>query len=669
MENKILNLDDIDSEYSFIVEGREEDKYFCSCGEQFISSNEEEVLELSDTLSKKEPLNIFGEKIEDSDEFDDIYGDMYKDIKLALDKKVKCPHCEKNFSDPDVRRKLIPIGAYFISGYDFKETDTDLIFYYAKACPATASREFEGEKEYKVVFDESIKYIRFEKESKKLVFQDFGDTPEVEFDLDEAIKYVDRFFIKETNKVIDFMKLHMYVNRLANFVSDTKNSEIVSEFLESIRSAPTEIGMPYMKKLLAIFYGIIKYSNLSTVALTKGSQFLYDLMLECDIPSSKEMEESGATSPVGIFNFLVTKYINKLNEEVNEDNKDVHDFAFKSKQRIDYENAVNKEEEKLNYKVSDYESEVGYKINLNKNYKGGKVVKVDGKYQVMDAVDDGTISKFIYNHIENFSQYKQIIKYFKFYDKKGVISLLQRHNLDLLTHAIDTFYFRDKMEPKELDRVLCIIDDFIENRFFHKDYKNVREFSFVEYDDARMMMEIMQFDPKKHFNKIKTYEDLVAYHDNLVTFYKVKSEEEKTGAIKEFVSKFRFLESKGENDYEGPLEIHLLDSPGLIIKEGIDMRHSASQYAPNVAQGNYLMATVYNRDPKKPSGELERFTIGFKYYSRDGLEFDQVKGFANEQGSNRFKNLMMEYLTDKDVSFRPIKDLKLSEELEDGEEL
>ena len=667
MENKILNLDGIDSEYSFIIEGEEEDKYFCSCGEQFASSNEEEVLELSETLNGKQSLNTF-----DEDEEDEIYGGIYKDIKLALEKKVKCPHCEKNYSDPDVRRKLIPIGTYFISGYDFQETDTDLIFYYAKACPGTASREVDGVKEYKVVFDESIKYIRFEKESKKLTFQDFGDTPEIEFDLDEAIKYVDRFFVKETDKVIDFMKLHMYINRLANFVSDTKNSKIVSEFLESIRSAPTEVGIPYMKKLLSIFYGIIKYSNLSTVALTKGSQFLYDLMLECDIPSSKEMEESGATSPVNIFNFLVTKYINKLNEEVNEDNKDVHDFAFKSKQRIEYENEKNKEEEDLKFTVEDIESGVddaNYLIRQNKDYKSGKVVKVDGKYQVMDAVDDGTISKFIYNHIENFSQYKQIIKYFKFYDKKGVISLLQRHDLDLLTHAIDTFYFRDKMEPKELDRVLYIIDDFIENRFMFKSYVNVREFSFVEYDDARMMMEIMKFDPKKHFNKIKTYEDLVAYHDNLVTFYKVKSEEEKTGAIKEFVSKFRFLESKGENDYEGPLEMVLLDSPGLIIKEGIDMRHSASQYAPNVAQGNYLMATVYDRDPNRPKSELERFTVGFKYYSRDGLEFDQVKGFANEQGSNRFKNLMMEYLTDKDVSFRPIKDLKLSEELEDGEDL
>lgn len=668
MKNKILNLDNINTEYTFFLEGKEEDRYFCSCGEQFLSSNEEEVLELSDTLSKKEPIDISNIPLGVQEEFgdlDEVYGDMYKDIKLALDKKVKCPHCEKDFSDPDNKRKLVAIGTFFISGYNFKETDTDLLLFFAKASPGL----IEKDGEFKIIFDESIKYIRFEKETKKLFYQNFGDNPEVEFDLDKSIKYVDRFFKKETDKVIEFYQLHMYINRLANFVSDTKNSEIVSEFLEFIRSAPSDAGVPYIKKLLSIFYGIIKYSNLSTVALTKGSQFLYDLMLECDIPSSKEMEESKVTSPVKIFNFLVTKYINKLNRDVNEEDKESLDFSFKSKQRIDYENERNREAEDLKFTVEEDDSVKDFLINKNKNYKGGKVIKADGKFQVLDAVEDGTISKFIYNHISNFSQYKQIIKYFKFYDKKGVISMLQKHDLDLITHAIDSIYFRDKMGPKELDRVLCIIESYIETKFFFKDYDNIKNFSFVEYDDARMMMEIMKFDPNKHFNKIRTYDDLVDYHDNLVTFYKVKSEEEKTGAIRDFVLKFKFLETKGEEEYNGPLEIILHNSPGLIIKEGMEMRHSGAQYAPNVAQGNYILGSVYDRDPERPSKELERFTIGFKYHKRDGLEFDQIKGFANEQGSNRFKNLVMEYLTEKDVSFRPIKDLKLTAESNEEDEL
>ncbi|MEK6830224.1 MAG: hypothetical protein AABY15_08975 [Nanoarchaeota archaeon] len=652
IKESVLNLESqkIESEYSFIFEDRIADRYFCNCGEQFLSANEEEVVDLQHVL-------------EGQSEKDELYGSVYKDIKLSLDKKVDCPHCNKNFNNPEVKRKLIPIGDYFISGYEFQETDTDLVIYYAKACPGVIERvSNDGEKEYKIVFDESIKYIRFEKDTKRMYFQDFGDSPEAEFDLDGVIKYIDKFFTSDTEKIIKFYSLHMYINRLANFVSDTKNSNIVTEFLEFIRNTPNEVGAPYIKKLLSIFYGIIKYSNLSTIALTKGSQFLYDLMLECEIPSSEKMKNSGATSPVDIFNFLVTKYINKLNEEVNEDNKEAHDFAYKSKKRIEYEKEINKEEEELKYEVLDDDKEAKFIVRENKSYKGGKVIRADGKFQVMDAVDDGTISKFIYKKINNFSEYKQIIKYFKFYDKKGVISLLQKYNLELLTHAIDAFYFRSKMESDELDRVLQIIDSYLETRHFFKSYKNIVHFSFVEYDDAKLMMEVMGFDPKKHFNKIKTYEELVEYHDNLVKYYKVKSEIEKSGAIEEFVSKFKYLETKGEGDYTGPLEIKLFDTAGAIMKEGPEMRHSASEYAPNVAQGTYLMGSIFDRDPNRPAKEMERYTIGFKYDPKyKELEFDQVKGFANQLGSNRFKKLVIDFLTDKDVSFRPIRDLKLKE--------
>lgn len=656
LKNQILNLEKINTEYSFYFsESKNQDRYFCSCGNQFISKNEEEDgVDLN--YSKSEEYA------------DELYGNIYQDIKLALDVKVECSSCKKNFSNLDVRRKLITIGDYFISGYEFQETDTDLIFYYAKACPGISSRiNSEEISEYKIVFDESIKYIRFEKESKKLMYQDFGNCPEVEFDLNEVIKYVNDFFIIETDRVIDLYKLHLYISRLANFVSDTNSGTIVSEFLESIRNTTNDVGMPYIKKLLSIFYGIIKYSNLSTIALTKSSQFLYDLMLECDIPSSIEMINSKATSPISIFNFLVNKYNASLNEEVNEDNKDVHDFTFRSTQRVECEK--NEEVDSLEYKIHEEESKTNFTVKNNKNYKSGKVVNIDGKYRVIEAVSDGTISKFIYNNISKFSEYKQIIKYFKFYNKQEVISLIQKNDINLLIHTIDYIYFRSKMEFNELSRVLNIIETYIEGSFFVKDYKNIKQFSFVEYDDARMMMEIMGFNPHKHFNKIKTYDKLTEYHDLLVKYYKVKSEEEKSGNIKEFVSKFNFLETKGVGDYTGPLEIVLHNSPDMIINEGIDMSHSAGAYAPNVSQGTYLLGSLFDRDVEKPESEMTRFTIGFTYDKKYGLEFDQVKGFANKQGSNRFKNLVMKYLTSKDISFKPIKDLKLSSQHEDGDKL
>lgn len=108
IKNTIINLDAINSEYSFIFVKTSEDRYFCNCGEQFVSKNEEEVLELQHVLGAE------------SDE-DEVYGGIYKDIKLSLDKKINCPHCKKNYNDPDIKRKLIPLGEYFISGYEFQE--------------------------------------------------------------------------------------------------------------------------------------------------------------------------------------------------------------------------------------------------------------------------------------------------------------------------------------------------------------------------------------------------------------------------------------------------------------------------------------------------------------------------------------------------------------------
>jgi hypothetical protein len=178
-----------------------------------------------------------------------------------------------------------------------------------------------------------------------------------------------------------------------------------------------------------------------------------------------------------------------------------------------------------------------------------------------------------------------------------------------------------------------------------------------------MMMAVLKFDPKIHFNKIKTFKELREYHDNLVKYFSVLKDEEKNGSIMDFVSKFKFIEDRA--NYDGPLEFKLLSTPGMIINEGIQMRHSAAAYATKVAQGFYLMAQVYDKSPERGEDEPPRYTIGFDYNKNTGLEFDQVKGFANELGEgmpkkrDRFKKELMKWMTIKDISYRPIGDIKL----------
>ena len=632
------------------------DIYYCDCGEIFAKNDSDKELKQELALTSDRINNLSADE-EMMAEFKDIY----KGVKLGTEEEVKCPGCARNFQSSFNKETLVVNKDPFISGYSFVETQEFLFLYYSVINPDLKSIE-------SVDFNEEFKYLRFEKETRKLFIKEFY-TVEREFDLDEVIAVVNKFFIFDTVKVVNLFDMHLFIGRISNYIMDARNIDIVGELLENLRSKVGDSGLVVIKKITSIFFGIIKYSNLSTIAMTKSSVFLYDLMSECNIPKPQVLIENNITSPIKIFNFLIQNYINKLNKEVNSDNKDVHAFTFKSKQRIDYD----EDGENVNVEKLDEEKSIQINITNNESYKDGKVKKDKGQYQVEDAISDGTISKFIFKKINNFSEYKKIIKFFKLVNKQELIILLKKYEIDFLTNVIDLIYFRNKNNFKDLERILDIVFDYTvmnskKNCAFMDgvlriNYKFVTVFSFIEYDDTLMMMEVLKFDPKVDFNKIRTWEQLNEYHDNLVKYFSVLKDEEKNGSIMDFVSKFKFLENSEK--YDGPLEIRLLSTPGMIIKEGIEMRHSASAYARNVAQGWYLIGQVYDMDPERKNTEPPKYTIGFNYDKLAGLEFDQVKGFANELGddipkkTDRFKKLLMEWLTAKDISFRPINDLKI----------
>jgi hypothetical protein len=661
----ILDFKKYSDKYLFVNHDTPEgDVYYCDCGEIF--TKEETDKELKKELEEvgNSAINLVG----DDDEMSSVFKDLYKGVKLGTEEEVKCPGCARDFQTSFNKENFVVNNFPFISGYSFVENEQSLFLYYSVIKTDLKSME-------KADFLEDYKYLRFEKETKKLFFKDFSHHPnlttkEVEFDLDEVISYVNKFFVFETTKVINLFDMHLFIGRLSNFIMDAKNIDIINELLENLRSKVGDSGLEVIKKITSIFFGIIKYSSLSTIAMTKNSIFLYDLMLECKIPKPQVMIDNGITSPIKIFNFLVQNYVDKLSEEVNSDNKSIHAFTFKSKQRIDYDDNG----ENVSVKELDSEHSKQITFSNSNSYETGKVKKDKGQYQVEDAVDDGTVSKFIFKNINNFSEYKKIIKFFKLVNKQELIVLLQKYEIDFLINVIDLIYFRNKISYKDLEKVLDIILDYtaikskencaVMDGVLRMNYSFVKSFSFIEYDDTLMMMEVLKFDPKVDFNKIRTWKELNEYHDNLVKYFSVLKDEEKNGSIMDFVSKFRFLEKS--DDYSGPLEIRLLSTPGMIINEGIEMRHSASAYARNVAQGWYLIGQVYDKDPARTNSEPAKFTIGFNYDKLAGLEFDQVKGFANELGdgipkkTDRFKKLLMEWLTIKDISFRPINDLKLN---------
>lgn len=688
---KVLDVEEIKKEYSFLFEDSENNQevYFCSCGKVTIKDKKKPQVDVeiteTETLESKphervnylypkngheiKYLEEYKKDIIEDEEIEDDYSELFKSIKLSEYEDNRCDGCEKNFSTLENQKKLIVDNSFFVSGYNFSEDEFNLILYFGKLKPLITKNS----DDYSLNFEEKTKTLRYNKENKKLYFKDY-DSEEIEFDLDKIVKITDNIFLEEIQNIYNILQLQVYIGQLSKYVIDVRNTNVVQELLEETKNSFHYSGLDSIKKVISIFLGIIKYSNLSTIALTKGCKFLYDLMKECDIPSSSVLEENQVTSPIAIFNYLVAKYISNINEEVNEDNKEVHEFLFKSSQvvKMEIDEKDKKQEAKSFEVVEGDEKEMKIIYKDNKDYKTKVSHNSDSnKFQILEISNDANASKFIYKNIKNFSDYKQLLKYFKFYDKHQIISLLQKYDLELLIRVVDLIYFRDTVDFKEFERIITIIKDYVVQETlkfkptlnmdnFKPDYTYTNKFEFVYYDDSVMMMEVLEFDPRKHFNKIKTYRELMEYHNNLVKYFNVVADKEKNAKFKTFVERFKFLESR--EDYDGTLEFKLISTPAMLIAEGVHMKHSASSYSKKVITESYLIGQIFDKTPGLNKDELTRFTIGFTFDSINGLEFHQVKGIANKPGSDNFKKLLMEFLTTKDISFRPVKDLKLQNE-------
>jgi hypothetical protein len=665
----ILDESQVLQDLSFVENNTKQgDVYLCSCGHRFNIENTS--VELKRELA--EVNSEVSQMLHDDSNLMEEFGDLYKNINMSMHEKVECPSCKKSFLKEENRRKLITKGVYFVSGFKFEESESESKLYYSKV-------KFDYNSDFD--FIEDYKYIRIDKNNKQLFYSDY-DNVEHEFDLDEIVSVVNKIFITETQIVYNAFDLHTFIHSLSNLVIDRSNIDIMTEMIDSIKNRNGDMGLDVVKKVVIVFLGIIKYSNLSTIAMTKGPMFLYDMMIECKIPKPKVLIENKVTSPIKIFNFLAQNYVNELGKDISAEDKDKQEFTFKSKKLIEFETVVNEKGEivkdkqgdeitKAVVKESDEEKTLNINFTNNRNYKAGRVKDTGFGFGVLEAIEDGSVSKFIFKNITRFSDYKYIIKYFKLINKQELIVLLQKYDLEFLSYAIDLLYFRDKVTDfKEFQRVLDIMIDFVDyksnmpsiigSKSSESRFEMLKDFDFIPYDDSLMMMTVLKFDRRRHFDKIKTWKELNEYHDNLVKYFKTIKSEEQNGAIEKFVSQFAFLEDR--SNYNGPLEIKLLSTPAMIIKEGVELRHSGAAYAKNVASGQYLMGQVFDRDENRQEDELIRYTIGFKHDKYKGLVFDQVKGFANKLGSNRFKKLVMEWLEIKDVSFQPIKDLRIDSE-------
>lgn len=641
MKKNIVNKDLIRKKFAFLDDTSSDEKeiYHCWCGKEFNKNKKEGSTAPEDNESAVR----------------EVYGDILKDIDIAeMEDDVICPDdCERRELTFKNKEYVIKFHNYFFGAFFQEEDDKNIALYFSKAFP-------EKDDIY-----ENITYLNIDKENSKIYYKDaYSDNAEL-IGLESVIKYVNKFFehTKDVKMIDNIFHLQMFIMQVSKIVSDTDNFNVINDIVSNVRNRPNDMGSYYMKKAISVLFGIIIYPNLSTIAIEKDSNFLYNLMLECEIPSKDVMEENKATSPIKIFKFLTKNYVDKLNREINEENKDAYEFSYISKKAI----RSGEEYEDVEVEEMDTEKELKIKVDQNKGYKEGKVERTEsGNFKVLEGIQDASVSKFIFKNITNFLDFKEILKFFKFINKQQIIELLQKYDKELVVRSIDLIYHRDIEGIKEIKRILDIMDSYVYEKSLEydpkmdgnikKDYSFLASFDFSYYDDVLMMLDQLGFDDR-HLKRIKSYSELIEYHDYLIKHSKIAKQEEKLGGIKKFVDNFKYLEDK--SDYEGPLELQLIDTPGAVLKEGEDMKSSASSYGRKIMRGDYIMARLFDNSEDADENEHTRFTIGFSYNKYDGLEFDQVKAVCNEQGSDRFKKLVMEFLEAKDISYKPIKDLKL----------
>jgi hypothetical protein len=661
---ELIKEEEIQKNFTFHYDDKnnDTDMFFCKCGHLIIKDRKEAATEMKISVREGSDINDFT--------------NLFDENSMARF-SLKCEKCETDYSSRETSGLVQECEKKFFEGYCFQEDENDVKLIKQRFL---AKINFENKRSVLLVFtnsepvleiEESMSWIRFNKIEKKLYFKDF-EKEESEFNLDKIMLIVKSFFLYGEAKVTErLFDVHLFVNRMANFVSDSQNINIIDELMSQMVG---KSGLDIITKVTSIFFGIICYSNLSTIALTKGTIFLFDMMNDCKLPNPKELSDNGATSPLKIFNYLV----NYKNEEISKE-LDSHDAS-----KVGYV-----------YKHTDGR-EVTFKYDSNRFEQQQQTVTKDGERFLREDITKKNVSPYIFNTIEKFDDYKVLIKYTKFISYNELVELVQKNNIKLLINLWNVLEFRADMDIVKINQIISLSLSSLERRkrvLFHKntnelqyardkfgiqeveqeqseeelakiplDYYLLSNFDLTSYDDSLRMIRALNWDANKEFHKIKKIDELEEYHNKLTEHFNLLSNESKNKDFVHFVSQYKVLE-----EYNNNLQVRLIRTPELLLKAAQDMRNCAGSYVNRVSNSQYILCIVEDTDPNKDSKEPKEFMLGMRADKYGKLEFDQVKASNNRPGSDRFKTNVMEFLQEKEISYKELADLRLSTSRNDAE--
>lgn len=591
------------------------------------------------TCGKK--INTTNNKANDSEVVIDFNPYSQIDLLSRIENthNITCPKCKTNYSLLENANKIKTANLYFYSNFEVTE-DSERITLYNHLFKSSCT-----DKSRYVNIKKDSSYISVDKINKKLFFKKFNENKEREFNLDLIVNIVATFFDKNTieNNEIEIVEnlfdIHRFISKLASLVVDSKNMDIVEGLLSQMIGKP---GMDVMSKIITIFLGIICYSNLSTIALTKGTIFLYDMMKSCNLPNVKVLSDNNVTSPIKIFNFLVSLENKKIQKDLDSEKGIGQEFIYKSKDGS----------KRISINLDDINTErFGDNIKTSINISEGKI-------NVREDLTKKTVSKYIFNKIKNFDDYQKLIRFTKFISYEELVDLTMKYDVEYLINLFNLVEFRDGINSQSLKQIIPLTLDFLKqyNLDYPKAYQYLQSFSFHNYDDSVRMILDLKWDRKKEFDKIKKIDELNIYHDKLVEHYNMLNDKEKYEKFRKITEKFKYLE---DYDKEEGLKITLLSTPQLILKYANEMKNCAGSYVNRVSNGQYLLLMIFDNTKERNLEEHKQFMLGM-FISSVGLEFEQLKGPCNLLASDRQKEMVMKYLEEKDISFKEVRDLKIN---------
>lgn len=587
------------------------DRYFCTCGQ----------------INERPLDNNFEIDISYEDYLKLDFIDLSKITKRA---NVQCPKCGKDYTKPEIYNTIKNVGQKFIEKFVIEENSKFLILYKYRFWADEGCVE-------KISINSDFTAISISKKQKnsRLYFKSYEEKDFQKMDLDQIVSNVKRFFSVNHEVEIgeNFIFVHDFIGRMGRFVSDAENIDIVNELLGEIKfSTGTEI----LKKIICSFLGIICYSNLSTIAMTKGPKFLFEMMDNCPLPTSKYMQDSGATSPLKIFNYLINLKNKQIQNELDSD--DVNKLGYK------YVNEQGREFTFL-YDAKRFDD------------KHKKVALKSKKIFVRDEIADRQISPYIFNKITKFSDYESLIKYLRFITYEQLISLCMKYDKDFLIEVYRLIEFRDEVDYERVIQFLSIIEDFSKTTDVNKensfDLSLVAKYDFNIYDDSQRMLTELNWDFNKVFYKIKRHDKLLKFHDDLVKHRSYLNDKEINEKYVDFSNKFRYLE-----DYKGNIKVKVINMPEKLVDKAKEMKNCAASYVRRVALGEYVAFNVYDNNPDRKPEEFYEYMMVLEL-GNYGLEFVGVKGPCNIYGPDRLKKDVIKFLEDNDISYKEVPSIRL----------